>query len=42
MAYIYTTMGNRMLVIFMVILSPFFYLTVPFDKLYFGHYLELS
>ena len=33
MAYIYTTMANKRLVIFMLLLGPFFYLTVQYDKL---------
>ena len=42
MAYICVTMGNRMLVIFIALLSLFFYLTVQCDKLLLGHHLELS
>ena len=33
MAYICVTMGNRMLVIFIALLSLFFYVTVQCDKL---------
>ena len=42
MAYICVTMGNRMLVIFIALLSLFFYLTIQCDKLLLGHHLELS
>ena len=33
MAYIYTTMVDKRLVIYMLLLSLFFYLTVQYDKL---------
>ena len=42
MPYIYKTIENRMLVIFLSIIEPVFCLTVQCDKLLLGHYLELS
>ena len=42
MPYIYKTIESRMLIIFMVLLTPFFYLTIQCDKLSLGHFLELS